>query len=94
MSNRVPSALRRIVFFLLLVLTVVWVASPIAASAHAQLVRSVPASGALLDKAPTEIQLFLSESVSLDFSTVKLFDRARNEIGTGTLGHVHYLVQS
>jgi copper transport protein len=49
----------------------------------------VPEAGALLDKAPTDIELFLSEGASLDFSTVQLYDRSRHPIATGTLGRAN-----
>jgi putative copper export protein/methionine-rich copper-binding protein CopC len=52
-------------------------------------VRSDPTSGSLLDTPPTQIQLSLSESVSLDFSQVQLFDRARTEIKLGPLTRVN-----
>ena len=67
----------------------VWVASPSPASAHAELLKSDPASGALLDTSPTQIQLFLSESVSLDFSQVQLYDRTRAEMQLGALGRAN-----
>ncbi len=89
MNTRVISRFRRIFFFLLIVPIALWAVSPSLASAHAELVKSDPASGSLLDTAPTQIQLVLSESVSLDFSQVQMFDRARTEIKLGPLGRVN-----
>lgn len=66
-----------------------WVISPTPASAHAQFVKSVPESGALLDTSPPQIEIYLSEGSSLEFSTVKLYDRARNEQQVGELGRVN-----
>ena len=58
------------------------------AQAHARLLRSEPFAGARLTEAPREIRIFLSEPVGLQFSTIKLFDRARLEQPIGTLRNV------
>jgi copper transport protein len=59
-----------------------------AAHAHARLLRSEPLASARLIEAPREIRLFLSEPVGLQFSSIKLFDRARREQPVGTLRNV------
>lgn len=65
-----------------------WLATPAPASAHAKLVRTAPEAGSLLDAQPQEIQLYVSEEVGLEFSTVTLYDRARREQSLGALGRV------
>ena len=44
------------------------------ALAHAQLLRSIPDANAALDRAPAQIELFLSEAVEPAFSTIKVLD--------------------
>jgi copper transport protein len=51
--------------------------------------KTVPDSGALLDTAPTSIELYFSEGASLEFSTIQLYDRARRQIATGALGRAN-----
>jgi copper transport protein len=88
--NTRPISLFRWTFFLLLLVPIfVWVVSPSPASAHAELLKSDPASGAILDTSPTQIQLFLSEGVSLDFSQVQLYDRTRAQMQLGALGRAN-----
>jgi len=48
--------------------------------AHALLVRSLPAAGAELDVAPTLIELWFSEPLEPEFSTIHLVDAQGNEI--------------
>src|SRR5438046_113475 len=64
-----------------------WLAVPHAALAHSKLLSSSPTAGAVLDTPPQEIQMAFSEAVGLDFSTVKIYDRARNERPVGELSH-------
>src|SRR5262245_16677996 len=51
-----------------------WTAGP--AEAHANLVRSEPAAGAVLEAAPGELRLWFSEQPEASYSEVRLFDRA------------------
>src|SRR5438105_5670908 len=51
------------------------------ASAHANLVRSEPAAGALLDASPGELRLWFSEQPEAAYSEVRLFDRSGQPIG-------------
>ena len=44
------------------------------AAAHAQLVRSVPASNAVLAQAPAQIELFFSEAVDPNFTAIKVLN--------------------
>jgi copper transport protein len=68
-----------------LVLLVAWLGVPLAALAHSQLVSSSPEGGSLLDTSPDAIRIVWSESVSPDFSSIKVYDRARKEMPTGPL---------
>jgi copper transport protein len=53
------------------------------ASAHANLVRSEPVAGALLDVAPKELRLEFSEELDPSFSRVQLFDSKNQLINAG-----------
>lgn len=59
---------------------------PIPALAHSQLVSSDPAAGALLNSSPQTLRLEWSEAVSLQFSSIKVYDRSRTEQRIGALG--------
>jgi putative copper export protein/methionine-rich copper-binding protein CopC len=88
MSNpllRAPLAGRRLSIFVLILL-LGWLLLPIPALAHSQLVDSDPAAGALLDTSPQTLRLEWSESVSLQFSSIKVYDRTRKEQRIGALG--------
>jgi copper transport protein len=54
-----------------------------AASAHANLVRSDPASGAVLATAPTQIQLWFSEQPDPHFSDIQVLDTTRQRVDAG-----------
>src|SRR5829696_5178166 len=73
---------------LILVLSILFLGNPAPTLAHAKLFRTMPEANSLLDTSPAEIGLYLSEAVSLDFSTVTLYDRARNEQPVGPLGRI------
>jgi putative copper export protein/methionine-rich copper-binding protein CopC len=77
-----------LLFSALLLLLIASLAAPHDASAHAKLLKSSPAAGSRLDAQPADIQLFLSESVDLGFSSIKVLDRARREQPVGPLGRV------
>lgn len=71
-----------------LALLAAWVAlaatallSPATASAHAVLVRSDPPAGGTLDRAPKTIQLWFSESLSRDLTTVHVLDGNKQDMG-------------
>ena len=49
-----------------------WAAMPV--SAHALLLRSNPASNAVLEQAPAQVELFFSEAVQPGLSTVSVLD--------------------
>ncbi len=64
-----------------------WLLAPSPALAHARLLNSTPTAGALLDAPPEKVELSFSEEVSLQFSSIKLYDRSRKELPVGALGH-------
>ncbi|HEY3111623.1 MAG TPA: copper resistance CopC family protein, partial [Chloroflexota bacterium] len=51
------------------------------AEAHANLVRSQPAAGAVLEAAPGELRLWFSEQPEVGYSEVRLFDRSGQPVG-------------
>lgn len=55
------------------------------AGAHANLLRSEPGDGAILDEAPGEVRLWFDESVSAQFSTAQLFDADSQPIPITTI---------
>lgn len=64
-----------------------WLLTPGRAQAHARLMGSSPASGSSLQDAPAQIDISFSESVSLDFSAIRLLDRTRQELPLGQIGY-------
>jgi methionine-rich copper-binding protein CopC len=52
------------------------------AQAHAQLVLATPPAGAILDVAPSQIELVLSESIDRHFSGLELSDNDSRKIAT------------
>jgi methionine-rich copper-binding protein CopC/putative copper export protein len=80
--HRIPHSAFRIPLAALFLLTL-WLANATPAQAHAKLVKSSPVAGSILDASPQEIRLYLSEAVSLDFSTISILDRSRNEQQVG-----------
>ena len=64
-----------------------WLLTPGRAEAHARLVGSNPTPGSSLQDAPAQIDISFSESVSLDFSTIRLLDRTRQELPLGQIEH-------
>lgn len=81
-------ALRRlsIVLLIAIVLSALLI-MPGRALAHSEVIRSDPASGAVLDSAPTQLKLYFTEDVGLEFSSAILLDRARKEYTIGGLAH-------
>lgn len=72
---------------LVMTLLLGWLYAPSPALAHAKLLKSSPTAGALLDAPPEKVELSFSEGVSLQFSSMKLLDRARKELAMGAPGH-------
>lgn len=62
------SPVLRLASFIRVFVMAAWLLFPPRASAHAQLVRSTPSAGALLDTPPQTMRLEFGESVSLDFT--------------------------
>jgi copper transport protein len=61
-----------------------WVALVVApALAHAELVRSLPAANAALDRPPAQIELFFSETLEPSFSAIKVFDANGAQVDGG-----------
>lgn len=58
---------------------------PSVALAHTKLVRSTPAAGSSVAKAPTELRLTFSEKVELAMSRVKLLDANGQEVALARL---------
>ncbi|HVG00897.1 MAG TPA: copper resistance protein CopC, partial [Chloroflexia bacterium] len=63
----------------------VWLMLPGSTHAHARLVASSPPPGSSLQSAPDELEISLSEAVSLDFSAVLLLDRSQRELPVGKI---------
>ena len=66
-----------------LVAVAAFAALPGAALAHANLVRSEPASNANLDQAPPQVRLWFSERPEAKLTQVQVFDGQRKEVETG-----------
>src|SRR3954471_9531758 len=72
---------RRAISILLTLLLLLLLARP--AEAHANLVRSEPSAGALLDSAPKELVLEFSEELDAGFSRVQLYNSKNQVINPG-----------
>ncbi|CCF84103.1 FixH family protein [Nitrolancea hollandica] len=66
----------------LLLSLVVWLAFPASTLAHAEFLRSDPASGATLSSPPARIDIWFSEKVAPVVSTIRLYDRERRQVET------------
>lgn len=58
-------------------------AGSVAADAHAHLVRAVPAAGATVDAAPSEVTLRFNEKLEKAFSSVVVRDAAGKQVDKG-----------
>ena len=67
--------------FILVILYSVW-AVP-AASAHALLVRSTPAANAILVQPPVQVELFFSEPLEEELSSIRVFDSNNLSVDAG-----------
>lgn len=76
----------RISSFIVAFVLVAWLLYPPFALAHAELIRSTPSAGESLNTSPQTMRLEFGESVSLDFSTIQVYDRARTPQKVGALG--------
>lgn len=61
--------------------------APAAAQAHAQVERTAPTRGAVLDAAPGSVRLDFSESVEANFGALRVFDRDGERVDTGAVFH-------
>ena len=59
----------------------VFMLRPATASAHAVLIRSDPPAGATLQEAPKQIQLWFSEGLSRELTTIRLLDAKGKDVG-------------
>src|SRR5436190_6587382 len=78
---------RALVALPVLLAVTLWFAMPLHALAHSQLVNSNPTAGAILDTPPQTIQMSFSEAIGLEFSSVELLDRSRQDQPLGPLEH-------
>jgi copper transport protein len=85
-TSLLSSTVYRLPSTVLLLLLLAWLLSPQPAAAHAQIVRTSPEAGALLDAPPQTLRLEWNETVSLQFSSIKVYDRTRREQTVGALG--------
>ena len=69
----------------LAVLSTLGVASP--ALAHAELLNTDPAAGAVLDDAPDTVTLTFSESIDISLGAIRLFDGGGNSVDVGAAEH-------
>ena len=69
-----------------LLLLMAWFASAMPAFAHAKIVRTLPADGSVNPLPPHEIQLWFTEPIVPEFSSVTLIDAVGHQI---TLNHLH-----
>jgi len=60
-------------------------AGAVRAEAHAHLLSAVPGAGAVLAKAPTEIDLHYSEALEPHFSSVAVTDKSGTRVDAGSL---------
>ena len=63
---------RALLLIAAMILYSAWVISPV--SAHAELVRSVPESNAILEQSPEQVELLLSEPLEANGSDIKVYD--------------------
>ena len=63
--------------------TVMVLAAPVAALAHAHLVRAVPAAGGTVNAAPSEVTLRFNEKLERAFSSVVVRDAAGKQVDKG-----------
>lgn len=66
--------MKRKLWCAILLAFVVAIALPAVAGAHATLLRSEPADGAILDQGPAEVRLWFDEAISSQFSSAQLFN--------------------
>ena len=79
-------ALRRLLALAVAVALVPLVA-PAAASAHAILLRSTPADGAVLQEPPARVTLQFSEPVETSLASIRIVDAQLNRVDEGRLAH-------
>ena len=68
--------IQHILLFALVLIYCAWAVTPVLA--HALLLRSNPASNAVLEQTPAQVELFFSEAVEANLSTVSVLDFQRS----------------
>jgi copper transport protein len=74
---------RRTFWFAFIVVAIYSVWAVTTVSAHALLVRSNPAANAVLEKAPVQVELFFSEAVEEQLSTIRVIDSSNTAVDAG-----------
>ena len=69
---------KRLVLFVVVMLSVI--ASAVRVEAHAFLVRAEPRVGSKVNKAPTEVRVWFSETVQAGVSSIKVFDVSGRQV--------------
>ena len=72
---------RNLWFVLIVLLYSAWAVTP--ALAHALLLRSNPAANAVLEKAPVQVELFFSEALEPQLSSVRVIDSNNSSVDAG-----------
>jgi copper transport protein len=74
---------RRTLWFVLVIMAIYSAWAVPAVSAHALLVRSNPSSNAVLEKPPVQVELFFSEAVEQQLSTIRVIDSSNTAVDAG-----------
>lgn len=72
---------RRVLFLILVLLYSGWVVSPV--SAHAVLLRSNPEANTVLSQAPVQVELFFTEPLEPNLSSIQVFDASGRIVDAG-----------
>ena len=71
-------------WYWLVILVLLYSASAVpAASAHALLVRSTPAANAVLAQPPVQVEIFFSEPLEEQLSSIRVFDSSNLSVDAG-----------
>jgi copper transport protein len=81
MPPTMPRRQKHLLVILVILLYSAWAATP--ALAHAILLRSNPASNAVLTQVPAQIELFFSETVEPSLSTISVYDSVGTAVDLG-----------
>ena len=70
-----------------LMITVLLLGWPLAASAHAHMEKSIPEKGAHLTTAPKKVQVWFSEKVAAEWSKIEVTDADGKQVDTGKVSN-------